>query len=160
MFGISYYLIDLGLIFLSIAVVAYILNCFLSYRPRVESVKNAADVLNSEVRSGFLGISKSVKGIYLTRPVQFRVFVDPRYSYNWSAKITPKVIGKEVSYYSKPTKNTSLSGNAIFYRKNAVGYFSWDLSSAKGLEKKEVLEVLQELTQAAEIVEKSASKAA
>ena len=106
----------------------------------------AAQVLNTTVSSRLLGLEKTVRGSYRGRSVVFSLDWGRRFN-TLDLYVEPRNIAKRYHVLfddPEPTKNTSICGNCVAF----PTIMSWRLRSQQ-----DFLEVLEELTKAAEIVE-------
>ncbi|MDD5081668.1 MAG: hypothetical protein PHC58_06740 [Candidatus Omnitrophica bacterium] len=109
--------------------------------------KLTAEILNSEVEKHFL--KYAVKGFYKNRKVTFDFFMGSPPSI--VVKIIPCIEAKKqkgkMFAFSKPTRDTYFSGKIIQYKG------PWTTRFEKTWQKNDIVSILEELTQSAEIVE-------
>ena len=137
-----------------------------SYKRQIERARINAEVVVSflkatEMRQGFLGISFTLEGWYKDRKVVYFYRLDSESNgSSYNLYIEPKRVLPAQRFfimgYPRPTPNTFLRGNKVFYAKcsplrggllNVGGMALFTAEELKG--------ILEELTQAAEQIEKS-----
>jgi len=139
-----------------------------SYRRQIERARLNADIIKSflkapEMRLGFLNINFTLEGWYKDRKISYFYHLDSECNGSkYNLYITPKYAPIEnrlfLLKYPRPTKNTYLKKDKIFYSKwtplrgglfNPGGMVLFTAEEIGG--------ILEELTLAAEQVEKSAN---
>jgi len=139
-----------------------------SYKRQVERARINAEVVKSflkvtQMRQGFLGINFTLEGWYKDRKViyfyrldsecngsDYNLYIEPRYVLSAQRFFTLR--------YPRPTPNTFLRGNKVFYAKCSPlrgGLFN--IGGMALFTEEELKGILEELTQAAEQIEKSIS---
>lgn len=139
-----------------------------SYKRQVERARINAEVVKSflkaaQVRQGFLGINFTLEGWYKDRKViyfyrldsecngsDYNLYMEPRYVLSMQRFFTLR--------YPRPTQNTFLRGNKVFYsRCSPLRGGLFNIGGMALFTEEELKGILEELTQAAEQIEKSIS---
>ena len=137
-----------------------------AYKRQVERARINAEVVKSllkasEMRLGFLGINFTLEGWYKDRKVAYFYRLDSECNgSDYNLYIEPRYVLPAQRFftlgYPRPTSNTSLRGNKVFYSKCSPlrgGLFN--IGGMALFTEEELKGILEELTQAAEQIEKS-----
>jgi hypothetical protein len=151
------------LILLSVGVMIY------AYRRQIARAGINAEAVKSflkspEMRYGILGINFTLEGWYKDRKVVYFYRLDSESNgSDYNLYIEPKYVVPANNFfmlkYPRPTQNTYLRGNKVFYSKWSPlrgGFLN--LGGMALFAEDEIRVVLEELTQAAEQVENKAGK--
>jgi hypothetical protein len=136
-----------------------------SYRRLYERADLAIDSFSEvlegvSVNNSFL--VKSLTGFYKGRKISISYFMGDNENNNINPCIEVRCpVQKEklfVLSYPRPTQNTFLKGNKVYYNRaiDSLKRGEWLFNNIGQLSKQECLEILEELSRAAEIVEKNA----
>ena len=151
--------------FYQIIIVGMVLLVIYSYRWMFKTSEENFEILSGllespAVKSWYL--VRSLEGYYKGRKITLCYFIGDNNSNNFlGPSIEPKYILRKQKFfclnYPKPTKNTVLMNNKIYYNslRSPFKNLDWLWQSIRSFSAEELTGALEELTQAAEIVEKS-----
>lgn len=163
---ISTYLI-IGLTAIAVSLILYFV---INHKHNVNhTLRAAAKILNTKVRNSLINGSY-VTGSYKNREITFATVIQPpkgadimfkTWMINRVVQISTRANIQPVpGQITQPTTNTYLDGNKVIYNFPEVKADFIGTKSGQSYEEADLPGILDELIQAAEIVEKSASKVA